>query len=125
MEERRTDCYLPKLKNFTKTLNTRVNRSTGLPPENVQNGNSITFFYKKSTKTNRLPSLKIGEVVPFVKVSTAFSKGYKPQFTEEILNVIDIKTTIPRLLYELEDRNGEKIFATFYPEELSEQSPPF
>ena len=76
-------------------------------------------------KTNILPSLKIGEFVRIAKVSTSFSKGYKPQFTDEICKVIDIKTTIPRVSFELEDRNGEKIFGKFYPEELSKQSPLF
>ena len=125
LEERRTDCYLPKLQNFTRTLNTRVNRSTGLPPEKVQNGDFMTILYKESMKTNRLPSLKIGEFVRIAKVSTSFSKGYKPQFTDEIFKVIDIKTTIPRVSYELEDLNGEKILGKFYPEELSKQNPPF
>ena len=122
LEERRTDCYLPKLQDFTRTLNTRVNRSTGLPPEKVQNGDFMTILYKESMKTNRLPSLKI-EFVRIAKVSTSFAKGYKPQFTHEIFKVIDIKTTTPRVSYELEDLNGEKIFGKFYPEELSKQKP--
>ena len=75
LEERRTDCYLPKLQNFTRTLNTLVNRSTGLPLEKVQNVDFMTALYKDLTKTNRLPSLKIGEFVHMAKVSTSFSKG--------------------------------------------------
>ena len=82
-------------------------------------------LYKESMKTNRLPSLKIGEFVSIVKISTSFSKGYEPQFTEEILKVIDIKTTIPRVSYELEDLNGEKIFGKFNPLELTKQCTPF
>ena len=91
LEERKTDCYLPKLQNFMRTLNTRVNRSTGLPPEKVQNGDFMTIFNKRSMKTNRLSSLKIGELVRIAEVSTSFSKGYKPQFTDEIFKVIDMK----------------------------------
>ena len=48
LEERRTDCYLPKLQNFTRTLVTRDNRSTGLPPGKVQNGDFRTIFDTKS-----------------------------------------------------------------------------
>ena len=33
MEERGNDCHLLKLQNIAKTLNSRVNGSTGLPPE--------------------------------------------------------------------------------------------
>ena len=85
----------------------------------------MTILYKESMKTNRLLSLKIGEFVRIAKVSTSFSKGYKPQFTDEIFKIIDIKTTIPRVSDELEDLNGEKIFGNFYPEELFKQSFPF
>ena len=125
LEKRRTDCYLPKLQNYTGTLNSCVNRSTGLPPEKVQNRDCLTIFHKESIKTNSLPSLIVGEFVPTAKDSTQFSKRYKPPFTDEIFIAIDIKTTILRVSYELEDLNGEKTFRKFYPEELSNQSPPF
>ena len=82
-------------------------------------------FYTESMKTNRHPSLKVGEFFHIAKVSTAFSEGYKPQLTDEIFKAIDIKTTTPRLSYELEELNGDKIFGKFYPEELSKQSLPF
>ena len=85
----------------------------------------MTILYRESMETNRLPSLKVGEFVRIAKVSTSFSKGYKPQFTDEIFKVLDMKTTIPRVSYELEDLNGEKLYGKFYPEELSERSPPF
>ena len=124
LEERRTDCYIPILQKFTRTLNTRVNRSTGLLPAKVQNGDFMTILYQESMETNRLPSLKIGDFVRIAKVSTSFSNGNKPQFTDEIFKVVDIKTTIPRVSYELEDLNGEKILGKFYPEELSKQNHP-
>ena len=124
-EEGRTDCCLPILQNFMRTLNTRVNRSTGWPAEKVQNGDFMTILYKESMKTNRLASLKIREFVRIAKVSTSFSMGNKPQFTDEIFKIIDFKTTVPRVSYELEDLNGEKILSKFYPEELSKQNPPF
>ena len=125
LEERRTDCYLPKLQNFTRTLNTRVNRSTGSPPEKVQNEDFMTILYKEPMKTNRLPSLNLGEIVRIAKVSTSFSKVYKLQFTDKIFKVIDIKTTLPRVSYELEDLNGENVLWKSHHEELSQQNPPF
>ena len=76
-------------------------------------------------KTNRLPSLKIGDFVSIAQISTSFSKGYEPQFTDEIFKIIDIKTTIPRVSYELEDLNGEKTFGKSYPQELPKQCTPF
>ena len=76
-------------------------------------------------KINRLPSIKIGEFVGIAKVSPSFSKRCKPQFTDEIFEVIDIKTTIHRVSDGLEDLNGEEIFGRFYPEELSKHCFPF
>ena len=78
---------------------------------------SWQFFFKESMKTNRLPSLKLGEFVRIAKVFTSFSKGCKPQFTDEIFKVIHNKTTVSRVSYELEDLNGEKILGKFYPED--------
>ena len=124
LKERRNDYYLPKLQNFTGTLYTLVNRSTSLPPKKVQNGDFMTISYKDSIKTNKLLSLKIREFVRIAKVSTSFCKGYKTQCTDKIFKVIDIKTTIPSVLYELEDLNGQKIFGKLNPEELSKQSLP-
>ena len=73
----------------------------------------MTILYKESMKTNRLPSLEIREFVRIAKVSFAFSKGYKPQLTDEIFKVLDVKATIPRDLYELEELNGGKIPTKF------------
>ena len=76
-------------------------------------------------KANRLPSSKIGEFFRIAKVFSKFSKRYKPQFTDEIFEILDMKTAIPRVSYELEDLNGEKLFGKFYPGEFSQQSSPF
>ena len=80
----------------------------------------MTIFIQRVDE-NRLPSSKIGEFVRIAKVSAAFSKGYKPQFTDEIFKVRDIKTTVPRVSYELEDLNGENMFGKFCAEKHSKQ----
>ena len=125
LNQRTTDCYLPKLQSFLRILNTRVNRFTGLLPETVQNGDFMTSFIQRFDEHYQTSPKKVGEVVRNAKVSTLFSKGYKPQFTDEVFRVIDIKTTIPRVSHQLEDLNGDKIFCKFYPAELSKQSPLF
>ena len=57
-------------------------------------------------KTNRLLSLGVGEFVRFANVQVRFLKDTN-QFTDEIFNIIDMKTTKPRVSYELTDPNRE------------------
>ena len=75
----------------------------------------MTILHKESMKTNRPPSLKIGEVVRTAKVSNAFSKRFKPQFTDMILIVTEIKTIKLRGSFELEDLKGRKFLASLTP----------
>ena len=75
--------------------------------------------YKNSLKTSSSPSLKVGEYVRIAKVTTSFCKGYRPQFTNEIFEIIDNRSTVPRVFYELEDLKGEKVLGNFHHEQLS------
>ena len=75
-------------------------------------------LYKESMKINRLPSLKIGEFVRTAKLSSSFSKGHKPQFTDETFKVVDIKTTRLVVSFELKDLNVEKSLASFIPRSI-------
>ena len=115
LEEKRSDCYPPEIQNVMRILTTRFSWFTGSPIERVQKGDFMTILHKESMKTNRPPSLEIGKIVRTAKVSNAFSKRFKPQFTDMILIVIDIKTIKPGDLYELEDLKGEQLLASLIP----------
>ena len=41
------DKYMRKMDSFLKTMNTRVNRSTGKAPKNVTNKDFSSFFLQK------------------------------------------------------------------------------
>ena len=51
----------------------------------------MTILHKELMKTKRLLPLKIGEFDRIANGSNAFSKGYKTQFTDDIVKVIDMK----------------------------------
>ena len=46
-----------------------------------------------------------------------FSKGYPPNWSEEVFVVSEIKNTVP-WTYDLNDLNGQEIIGTFYEKEL-------
>ena len=51
------------------------------------------------------------------KYKNIFSKGYTPNWFEEVFVVKKIKNTVPRT-YVIDDLNGEEITGTFYEKEL-------
>ena len=79
----------------------------------------MKVLYSDSLKTSRHSSLKNGEKVRIAKVTTLFSKGHKPQFTDDFFKIIDLRSTVPRISYGLEELKVEKILRKFYLEELS------
>ena len=44
--EENDDKYMTKKDSFLKTMNTRVNRSTGKAPKNVTNQDFLSIFYR-------------------------------------------------------------------------------
>ena len=67
-----------------------------------------------------LPNFRIGDTVRVSKYKSVFGKGYKANFTEEILifKVTRVHRGDPNV-YEVEDHEGESIIEKFYEEELS------
>ena len=64
------------------------------------------------------PKFKVGNAVRISKFKTVFSKGYLPNYTEELFKIKQIIFTKP-IVYKLEDLMGEDIDGYFYEEELS------
>ena len=52
-----------------------------------------------------------------IKILKIFTKGYKPNWSEEVFVISKIKNTFP-WKYVINDLNGEKIIGTFYEKEL-------
>ena len=51
------------------------------------------------------------------KYKNIFTKGYAPNWSEEIFVVRKVKNTVP-WTYVISDLNGEKIIGSFYEKEL-------
>ena len=64
-----------------------------------------------------IPKYKIGDFVRITKKQNVFSKGYTPNWTEEIFKISEIQHTHPTT-YKIQDMKNEEIQGTFYEEEL-------
>ena len=64
--------------------------------------------------------LKVGDKVRIYKYKGTFSRGFKPNFTNEIFTITEVLDTNPPT-YRIQYSNGEDIIVSFYAEELSRQ----
>ena len=70
------------------TLISRINCSMVLIPENVENSDNLSILYSKPLWEFRKPKFEIEERVRILKYDSPFRKGYKPQFTQEVLEIV-------------------------------------
>ena len=78
-------------------------------------GNTYIDFKKEVNDKNR--KFEVGDHVRISKYNNIFTKGYIPNWSEEIFIIKKIKNTVP-WTYVVNDLNGEKIIGTFYENEL-------
>ena len=111
------DKYIHKLTQFVTTLNSRRNCSRDLIPKNVKNSDFLSILYSKPLRQFRTPKFKVGDRVRISKYDLPFSKGYKPQFTKKIFEIVAISSKKPPT-YTTKDEQDETIRGKFYQKEL-------
>ena len=85
-----------------------------MKPIDVRNV-SLAEYNKESNEKD--PKFKVGGHVRISKYKNIFSKGYAPNWSEEIFVAKKIKNTVP-WTYEICDLNGEEIVGSFYEKQL-------
>ena len=60
---------------------------------------------------------QVDDHVKTSKYKNIFSKGYTPNWSEEVFVIKEVKNTVP-WTYVINDLNGEEIIGTFYEKEL-------
>ena len=105
--------YIHKLTQFLKTLNSRINSSIDLIPKNVKNSEFLSILYSKPLQEFRKPKFEIGDRVRISKYYLPFRKGYKPEFTKEVFEVVAFSSRKPPT-YTIKDEQDEKIRGKFY-----------
>ena len=109
--------YIHKLPQFITTSNSRRNSSIDMRPNTVKNCDFMSIIYSKPLREFKKPTFKIGDRVRISKYDLPFRKGYKPQFTLEVFEIVAIATRQPRT-YTIKDEQDEIIRGKFYHKEL-------
>lgn len=118
MTHRRTSRWVDVLDDIVDSYNRSRHRSTGLAPVDVTSKN-------ETENAERLylpkPLLKykydVGDRVRIARYKHVFQKGYLPNWTREIFEIVDKHPTYP-VTYGLRDLAGESIKGKFYEPEL-------
>ena len=87
-------------------------------PHNVRSCDFMSIFYSKPLREIKKPTFKIGDRVRISEYDLPFRKGYKPQFTREVFEIVAIATRKPSA-YTIEDEQGEVVQGKFYQKELN------
>ena len=116
MENNRYE-YIHKLNQFVTRLNSGRNCLIDLIPKNVKNSDFLSMLYSKPLREFRKPEYKIGDRVRISMYDLAFKKGYKPQFTQQIYEIVAISSKKPPT-YAINDEQHEIIRGRFYQKEL-------
>ena len=86
-------------------------------PNTVKNCDFISILYSKTLREFKKPTFKIGVRVRISKYDWPFRKGYKPQFTREVFEIVAIATRKPPT-YTMKDEQDEIIQGKFSQKEL-------
>ena len=109
--------YIHKIPQFITTLNCRRNSSIDMRPNTVKNCDFMSILYSKPLREFKKPTFKIGDRVRISKYELPFCKGYKPQFTREVFEIVAIATR-KSSTYTIEDEQKQINRGKFYQKEL-------
>ena len=106
--------YIDKLNDIVNEYKNKKHRTTKMKPIDVKD--NTYFVFAKEVNDNN-PKFKVGDHVRISRYKNIFSKGYTPNWSEEVFVIKIIKNTVP-WTYVIDDLNGEEITGTFYEKEL-------
>ena len=98
-------------------MNSRNNRSIDMKPNHVKNSDFMSILHSKPLREYRKPKFGNGDRIRISKYDLLFRKGSKPQFTQEIFEIVAIATKKPPT-YTVKDEQEEVIRGKFYEKEL-------
>ena len=97
--------HIDKLDDIVDEYNNTYHRTIKMKPADVKNNTYIDFEKEVNDKD---PKLKIGDHVRFSKYKNIFTKGYMPNWSEEVFIITKIKNIVP-WTYIVNDLNGEEV----------------
>ena len=109
--------YIYKLPQFIATMNCRNLRSIDMKPNHVQNSDFMSILYSKPLREYKKPKSGIGDRILISKYDLPFRKFQKPQFTQEVFEIVTLATKKPPT-YAIKDEQEEVLRRKFYEKEL-------
>ena len=103
--------YIDKLDDIVNEYNNTHHTTIKMKPIDVKDN---TYINIDKEINNKDPKFKVGDRVRISKYKNIFTKGYTPNWSEEVFVIKKIKNTVP-WTYVINDLNGE---GTFYEKEL-------
>ena len=113
--------------NITNSYNNTVHRITKHKPAEVNFSNE--YVVKQNIARNLKQYAKctakfsVGDFVRISKYKGNFDKGYTPNWSTEVFQIIKVNDTRP-ITYYIEDQRHQKILGTFYEKELQKTQYP-
>ena len=105
---------IDKLNDIVNKCNNTNHRAIKMKPVDVK-PNMYIDFNKENIKEG--PKFKVGDHVRISKIKNIITKGYVPNWSEQVFVIKKIKNTVP-WTNAISDFNGEEIVETFYEKEL-------
>ena len=110
--------YFDMLDDSFNKYNNTVYRTIKMKPIEVT-GDSCVEYDENPTKKD--PKFKVGDHVRISKYKNIFTKGYTPNWSEDVFVINKIKNTV-LWTYVINDLNGKEIIGSFYEKELQKAS---
>ena len=106
--------YFDKLDDIVNEYSNTYHRTIKMKSVDVK---SNTYIDSSKEINNKDPKFKIGDIVRISSYNNIFTKGYTPNWSEEVFVIKKVKNTAPWKNV-INDLNGDDIVGTFYEKEL-------
>ena len=106
--------YIDKVDDIVNEYSNTYHRTIKVKPVDVK---WSTYIDSSKEINNKDPKFKIGDIVRISSYKNIFTKGYTPNWSEEVFVIKKVKNTAP-WKNAVNDLNGDDIVGTFYEKEL-------
>ena len=106
--------YIDKVDDIVNEYSYTYHRTIKMKPVDVK---WSTYIDSSKEINNKDPKFKIGDIVRISSYKNIFTKGYTPNWSEEVFVIKKVKNTAP-WKNAINDLNGDDIVGTFYEKEL-------